>query len=93
MYFAAREAIRNAVRHGRTNDTRPALKIVVFQRVQKWEIVIENNCAETSQPLEPGSGQGLTLHSTLMATIGGELSFEQIPGEVTRVVLRIPSEI
>jgi signal transduction histidine kinase len=94
VYFAAREAIRNSARHGHVSDTLPILKILTHQRDQEWEIVIEDNCLNDrrDKPKESGSGQGLALHSTLMTVIGGELSFEQIPGEVTRVVLRIPSE-
>jgi signal transduction histidine kinase len=92
VYFAARESIRNAARHAGANDRLPTLKIATNQRAQEWEIVIEDDCAGTQggQYKEPSSGQGLTLHGTLMAVIGGELSFEQIPGKVTRVVLRVP---
>lgn len=95
VYYAAREAIRNAARHGRVDDVLPTLKIAAKQRAQEWEIVIEDDCAgnQDGQYSEPGSGQGLTLHSTLMAVIGGELSFEQVPGKVTRVVLRVPLEM
>jgi signal transduction histidine kinase len=95
VYFAAREAIRNAARHGRGDDMLPTLRIAVNQRAQEWEIIIEDDCAGNpgAQNREPSSGQGLTLHGTLMAVIGGELSFEQDPGKVTRVVLRVPLEM
>ena len=43
-----------------------------------------------SHPASPGSGQGLALHSTLMAVIGGSLALESAPGEYTRVVLSLP---
>ena len=43
-----------------------------------------------SHPASPGSGQGLALHSTLMAVIGGSLALESTPGEYTRVVLSLP---
>jgi signal transduction histidine kinase len=95
VYFAAREAIRNAARYGRVDNKLPTLKIATNQRAQEWEIVIEDDCAgnQDAQYREPSSGQGLTLHGTLMAVIGGELSFEQVPGKVTRVVLRVPLEM
>ena len=94
VYFAAREAIRNAARHGRVDDMLPKLKIAIIQRAQEWEIVIEDDCVASLdvQHKEQSSGQGLALHGTLMAVIGGELSFEQVPGEATRVVLRVPIE-
>jgi signal transduction histidine kinase len=36
-------------------------------------------------------GQGLALHSTMMAIIGGTLSLSSIPGQYTRVVLALPA--
>ena len=95
VYFATREAIRNAARYGRGNDMLPTLRIAANRRAQEWEFVIEDDCGGNlgAQNREPSSGQGLTLHGTLMAVIGGELSFEQDPGKVTRVVLRVPLEM
>ncbi|HST05734.1 MAG TPA: ATP-binding protein [Chloroflexia bacterium] len=37
-----------------------------------------------------GSGQGLALHSTMMAVVGGSLGVESAPGEYTRVALSLP---
>jgi hypothetical protein len=42
-----------------------------------------------NQRQETGSGQGLVLHSTLMAVIGGSLTIETKAGEYTRVILII----
>lgn len=39
-----------------------------------------------------GSGQGLALHSTMMAVIGGTLTTESVPGRCTRIVLSLPEE-
>jgi chemotaxis protein histidine kinase CheA len=41
---------------------------------------------------QAGSGQGLALHSTLLAVIGGSLSVESEPGVYTRVRIRLPGE-
>ena len=92
VYFAAREAIRNAARHG---SVLPTLKITSVQQDQNLEIAIEDNGAERpdTRLIEPGSGQGLVLHSTMMAVIGGELMFEQVSKQNTRVVLRAPLNI
>lgn len=46
--------------------------------------------AEAQGPKQ-GSGQGLALHSTMMAVVGGSLAVESAPGEYTRVVLSLPS--
>jgi hypothetical protein len=37
-----------------------------------------------------GSGQGLGLHGTMMAVIGGALTAESVPGAYTRVTLTLP---
>jgi nitrate/nitrite-specific signal transduction histidine kinase len=94
VYFAAREAIRNAAHHGRAGDLRPSLKIGTNQKPQAWEILIENDSYENPDisPRKISGGQGLALHSTLMTIIGGELSFEQLSGSIARVVLYVPSE-
>jgi signal transduction histidine kinase len=94
VYFATREVIRNAARHGGAGDILPSLKIAINQCAKEWEIIIEDDCPKypNNQHKQPSSSRGLALHSTLMAVIGGELSFEQVPGEVTRVILRVPSE-
>jgi signal transduction histidine kinase len=89
VYFAAREAIRNAARHGRVL---PTLRIAANRRVQELEVVIEDNGGGKPDLHKEGisSGQGLVLHSTMMAVIGGELVFEQVAEETTRVLLRVP---
>ncbi|HEX8835118.1 MAG TPA: ATP-binding protein, partial [Abditibacteriaceae bacterium] len=39
-----------------------------------------------------GSGQGLALHGTMMAVIGGALWKESEPGKYTRISLSLPLE-
>ncbi|HET9496110.1 MAG TPA: ATP-binding protein, partial [Chloroflexia bacterium] len=121
VFYAAREAIRNASRYGRDNPTRPLhLRVAVVWR-GGLEILVEDdgvglplgaeaepapanghagNGANGVTPAEEalttpngtagGSGQGLALHSTMMAVVGGSLSTESVPGEYTRVVLSLP---
>ncbi|MGB0386771.1 MAG: sensor histidine kinase [Ardenticatenaceae bacterium] len=44
-----------------------------------------------ADPLSPaGSGQGLALHSTMMAVIGGALVTESVPERYTRIILTLP---
>jgi signal transduction histidine kinase len=117
IYYAAREAIRNSARYGRSNDPgRPLhLKIAVLWR-NGLEILVEDDGVglgsringlktrelEIGEPANGnghssgtngssgGSGQGLALHSTMMAVVGGSLSAESVPGEYTRVVMSLP---
>jgi signal transduction histidine kinase len=99
LFYAAREAIRNAAHHGRQADTsRPLhLKVGVASR-DGLEITVEDDgvgLAPTGRNNSNGngnggSGQGLALHSTLMAVVGGSMAVESVPGKLTRVVLTLP---
>lgn len=93
IYFAAREVIRNSARHAHSKENGGALRL---KNQFTWEnglkIQIEDNGVGLSlgETETDGTGQGLALHSTMMAVINGSLSVESIPGEFTRVVLYLP---
>jgi len=92
LFYAAREAVRNAARHGRREDNAPLhLRIAVAQR-HGLEITIEDDGVGlgAGSASDPGSGHGLALHSTMMAVVGGTLAVESAPGAYTRVTLRLP---
>ena len=109
LFYAAREAIRNAARHGRDQDDLPlhlAVRIAWGGRSLGFEqgastgqeqgglkITVEDNGVgiESTQGPSGGSGQGLALHSTMMAVIGGTLAVESVAGAYTRVSLMLPS--
>ena len=95
VYFAAREALRNAARYGRDGRGEDQFTLTIkLKDDQGFCLEIEDNGVGIDTYSDPkGGGQGLSLHTTMMAVIGGELSFEQVPGEVTRVRLRVPAEI
>jgi signal transduction histidine kinase len=93
VFYAAREAMRNAARHarGENNNTPLSLNIII-----NWndglDVVIEDNgmgMAEASREAG-GSGRGLALHSTLLAVVGGSLSVESTPGSSTRINIKLP---
>lgn len=97
LYYATREAIRNAAKHGRVDEMiRPlhlAIKILwrdglLIQVEDDGKGVITERNIQT--PQERNSGHGLALHSTMMAVVGGELALESEPGEYTRVSLTLP---
>ena len=94
LYCAAREAMRNAARHGRGHDSGRLLTLRVDLAWRGGlEIRVEDDGvglgAMGGGPPARG-GQGLALHSTMMAVIGGSLAVESLPGAYTRVVLFLP---
>ena len=96
VFFAAREGIRNAARHGRGADTtRPLHLDVIVDWLDGLRIVIQDNgigigAVGEMNPQSQESGQGLALHSTMMAVVGGALTVESETGAHTRVVLNLP---
>jgi signal transduction histidine kinase len=98
LYYAAREAIRNAAQHGRRGavSVRFQLSISIVWQDGLCIQIEDNGCgigpASSLAGNTPGSGhgQGLTLHSTMMAVIGGSLSVESQPDQYTRIRLFLP---
>ncbi len=116
LFYAAREAVRNAARYGRGGDgTRPLrLRVRIVWHdpstgslasapqmqahpgpstswLGELEIVIEDDGVglKSEEEVGGGEGQGLALHSTMMAVIGGTLAVESIPDAFTRVSLML----
>ena len=96
IYYAAREAVRNAAKYGR-GDKEGAFKLTIsIGRGDGFSLQIEDNgvgyAAGEADRLQD-SGQGLALHSTMMAVIGGELITESVPGRSTHVLLQLPAGV
>jgi signal transduction histidine kinase len=90
LFYASREAIRNAAHHAR-GDLPLHLNVSILHD-SHFQIVIEDNGVGIpfSKGISPnGSGQGLAIHSTLMAVIGGSLTIETKANQYTRVILAI----
>ena len=95
VFYAAKEAIRNAARHGRGGEATRPLHLTVAAR---WHHGLELRLSDdgvgrtASAPAIPTSGQGLALHSTLMTVIGGSLLSESLPDRGATVTLFLPEE-
>ncbi|NWJ98316.1 MAG: hypothetical protein HXX20_21395 [Chloroflexi bacterium] len=96
LFYAAREALRNAARYGRPPvSSRPFYLKVVIRWHEGLEISIEDNGIGfgTVTSAKGGSGQGLALHSTLMAVMGGSLVVESVPDNYTHILLTLPQGV
>ena len=94
LFYGAREALRNAARYAGEARSEAPLRLCIQAAWQGGlQLSIEDNGGGLKETggKAAGSGQGLTLHSTLMAVIGGSLAVESTPGVSTRVVLRLPN--
>ncbi len=92
LFYAAREAVRNAACHGRDPDSGGPLRLgVAVAWRDGLEIRVEDDGVGLEAGPGEGGGQGLALHSTMMAVVGGSLAVESAPGAYTRVVLSLPS--
>jgi signal transduction histidine kinase len=93
LFYAAREAIRNAARHGRGSDATPFTLQVSVSCQESLLILIQDNGVGMGASTNSGTGQGLALHSTMMAVVGGTLSTNSVPGKFTQVVLAMPKGV
>ena len=93
LFGAAREVIRNAAGHGRGSDPARRLHLqvnIVHRDALTIEIEDDGVGLNASGAAESRNGQGLALHGTLMAVVGGSLSIESRPDAYTRVSLTLP---
>ena len=98
LFGAAREAIRNAVRHGRADDHARPLHLWIAVTLDGDDLVVRiqddgvglTGALAQSGWNAPGSGQGLLLHGTLLTVLGGALTTESTPGRGMRVTCGCP---
>lgn len=93
VFCAAREAIRNAARYGRNGDSARPLRLHVAAQCEAGvQIIVSDDGVGigVARTTSGGSGQGLALHSTMMAVIGGALTIQSTPDDSTRVTLSLP---
>ena len=91
LFFAACEAIRNAARHGRDGERALHLRVAIQTRAG-LEIIVEDDGVgpQNARLGELGSGQGLAMHSVMLAVIGATLSVEAVASRGTRVTIVSP---
>ncbi len=95
LYYAAREAIRNAGRYGRGEQPGRPLHLCIHAAYCNGLVITVEDDGVGIKPTggapDGGSGNGLALHSAMMAVVCGSLAVESLPWEYTRVSLALPS--
>jgi two-component sensor histidine kinase len=89
LYAAAREAIRNAAKHGRGEEKGRALQLCVRGSWNGGLTILIQDDGVGVKTAPDNTGQGLVMHSTMMAVIGGALTIERA-GAGTTVILFLP---
>ncbi|GAB4434363.1 MAG: hypothetical protein Kow0031_16090 [Anaerolineae bacterium] len=89
LFYAAREVLRNAARHGRGAATRsrPLSVIITVSGGDELSVCVEDDGVGLANSAGRRGGQGLALHSTMLAVVGGVLQLESEANRFTRVTL------
>jgi signal transduction histidine kinase len=94
VYHAGREAVRNAAHHGQppASDQLINLSIsMIWKEGLILKIVDDGVGFDPGIKIIQGDGHGMSLHSTLMAIVGGAITWESSPGKFTLVTISLPA--
>ena len=90
LFAAAREAIRNAARYARAD--RPLTLTLTATADDTLMLTIADNGRGLAHGTPTtGAGQGMLLHGTMMAVVGGAWTTDSAPDVGTRVLLTLPA--
>jgi signal transduction histidine kinase len=100
LFYAAREAVRNAAVHGRGKEPQRSLHLdIEIDYDQGLRITVADDGVGYDPPpprqaedeeLSSGSQTGLDLHATMLAILGGSLQIETRAGGGSLVVITLP---
>ena len=85
-----KHALRNRIIRAAWND-QPGPARGLSITVEDNGAGVIDSLGEAQAGERPGAGQGLALHSTLLAVVGGSLAIQSEPGLFTRVTLCLPA--
>jgi signal transduction histidine kinase len=85
--MSVKEALSNAVKHGRPRCVRLALDV----QPQAWVFMVEDDgCGFSPSAAATGEADGLENMRQRMLAVGGQCEIESVAGKGTRVTLRLP---
>jgi signal transduction histidine kinase len=86
MFLACKEAIHNAIKHATASQLQ--LRLTIDER--NLFIEISDNGMGLPTPLPKQGGNGLLNLQERLSALGGDCSFNSIPGQGTTVSFRVP---
>jgi signal transduction histidine kinase len=95
LYFATRELLRNAARHGRGGDTSRPLHVTLHVAAENGlNITVVDDGVGLHYPnaAQEGTRTGLRFHNAMLTAIGGTLAVTPLPNGGTRAVVHLPRE-
>jgi signal transduction histidine kinase len=90
LFHAAREAIRNAAKYGRMDKSTFTLTISAQVEDEFRLTISDDGSSLNTTKNQSGSGQGLALHGTMMAVVGGKLAVGNNLPHGVKVELTLP---
>jgi two-component sensor histidine kinase len=88
LFYAAREVLRNAAQHARGQAANRRLSLsITATGDSELSLCIEDDGVGLGQAASGNTGQGLALHSTMLAVVGGTMQLQSETGQFTRVTL------
>ncbi|MBN1260264.1 MAG: hypothetical protein JXB35_06245, partial [Anaerolineae bacterium] len=94
MYFAARELIRNAARHGCGDQPRCALSLDVILEAYEGGVrlaIRDDGVGLDPHALHSSKRSGLRFHSAMLAAIGAHLSLRALPDRGAEAAITLPA--
>lgn len=93
LFYAAREVLRNAARHGQPDAAQTLKVTITAQWANGLRLMIEDDGVGFNNAQTKQNGHGLALHSAMLAVVGGTLRVESKPQSFTRVTLTLPEQV
>ncbi len=94
LYFATRELLRNAARHGRDRETGRPLHVTLRVAAENGlTLTVTDDGVGLHYPHDTqGAHTGLRFHNAMLTAIGGTLAVTPLPNGGTRAVVHLPPE-
>ena len=91
IFYAVRELVRNAARHGHSHGSAPLRLSVTAQGGAALVVTVADN-GVGGEVAPAGAGQGLALHAAMLAVVGATLVFAPTPQDGVSATIQVALE-